>query len=70
MLQILDSGPFEGEDQLTELTRRCEEIVLPDEDGDRELTHWWILNQSGTTVLYIGTPETFHLYVRDETGIQ
>jgi hypothetical protein len=70
MLQILDSGLFEGEEQLSELTRRCEEIVLHHDDGDRELTHWWILNQSGTTVLYIGTPETFHLYVRDETGIQ
>lgn len=68
MLEILQNGLIESDDQILELTERYGEVVLPNENEDLDLTHWWLIRDNGTGMLYIGTPETFTAYVKERNG--
>jgi hypothetical protein len=38
------------------------------ESDDLDLTHWWVIRDAGTEILYVGTPETFTTYIRERNG--
>lgn len=42
--------------------------MIPSENEDLDLTHWWVIRDSGAEILYVGTPETFAGYVRERNG--
>lgn len=68
-MEILKSGLIESDYQLLELTQGFRQLVIPDEDDDDlELTHWWVINEDGAEILYVGTPETFTTYVEERNG--
>jgi hypothetical protein len=58
-MEILQSGAIESDDQLMELSQRYSQIIIPTENDDLDLTHWWILADDGNQMLYVGAPETF-----------
>ena len=68
MLEILKGGLIESDDQLSALTQSYGQIVIPNEDEDLELTHWWIIRDDGVESLYVGTEETFATYVKEQNG--
>lgn len=68
MLEILSSGFIESDDQLIQLADRYARLVIPSENEDLDLTHWWVIKDEGTEMLYVGTPETFTTYIRDRNG--
>ena len=43
-------------------------VVIPSENEDLDLTHWWVIRDDGAEILYVGTPETFAGYVRERNG--
>jgi hypothetical protein len=67
-LEILQSGLIETDDQLMELTERYGQVVIPSENEDLDLTHWWVIKEDGNVILYVGTPETFDTYVIEQNG--
>ena len=68
MLDILNSGLIESDDQLIQLTDRYGQLVIPSENDDLDLTHWWVIKDGGAEVLYVGTPDTFTTYIRERNG--
>jgi hypothetical protein len=68
MLEILEDGLVESDDQLFGLAERYSHMVIPSEDEDLDLTHWWIIRDEGVEMLYVGTPETFTIYVKERNG--
>ena len=66
MLEFLKSGLIESDAQVIELSERYGKIVIPGEDLD--LTHWWLIRDDGTEMLYVGTPETLATYIRERDG--
>ena len=67
MIQILSEGEIENEDALVEMTLQFNQVIIPNDDAARELTHWYAIKQDGEEMLYVGTPETFAQYI-DENG--
>ena len=67
-MEILNSGLIESDDQLLELTQGHRQLVIPNEDDDLNLTHWSVIKDDGTEILYIGAPETFTTYVKERNG--
>ncbi len=68
MLEILSGGVVESDDQLIELADRYGRLVIPTDNDNIELTHWWVIRDEATDALYVGTPETFTNYVRERNG--
>ena len=68
MMEIVKNGIIETDDQLTELTEQYGQIVIPSENEDLDLTHWWVIRDDGSEMLYIGTLETFTTYIRERNG--
>lgn len=70
-MEILQSGLIETDEQLMELTERYRQAVIPSENEDLDLTHWWVIMEDGVAILYVGTPETFATYVMEQNaGVQ
>ena len=67
-MEILQSGLIETDDQLMELTELYGQVVIPSENEDLDLTHWWVIKEDGIAILYVGTPETFAMYVIEQNG--
>ncbi len=62
-------GQLDGsEQQIESLTRSASTLIVPNDDDDLNLTHWWELSWDGVPVVYIGTPETFQRW-QDEEGV-
>lgn len=68
MLEIVKDGRIESGDQLMELAERYGQVVIPNENEDLDLTHWYVIRDDGAEMLYIGTPETFAAYIRERNG--
>lgn len=68
MLEILRSGLIESDAQVMELAERYGQIIIPNEDENLDLTHWWLIRDDGTEVLYVGTRETFANYIKEREG--
>lgn len=70
-MEILSSGLFESDDQFMQLARRYGQVVIPSEDEELEVTHWWVIKDDGAEMLYVGTPDTFTTYIKETNcGIQ
>lgn len=68
MLEIVKNGIIENDEQVMELSERYGQIVIPSDNDDLDLTHWWLIREDGIEMLYIGTPETFTGYVKERNG--
>jgi hypothetical protein len=68
MLEIVKDGLIESDDQLSALVQSYGQVVIPNEDENLDLTHWWIIRDDGVEALYVGTEETFATYVRERNG--
>jgi hypothetical protein len=68
MLEIVKGGIIETDDQLMELTKQYGQVVIPTEDENLDLTHWWVIRDDGAEMLYVGTPETFTTYIEERNG--
>jgi len=68
MVEIVKSGTVECDKHLMELAESYGEVVLPGENDDLELTHWWVIREDGAEMLYVGTPDTFTAYVQERNG--
>jgi hypothetical protein len=68
MLEVIQSGTVESDKHLMELAERYGQVVLPNENDDLALTHWWIIREDGAEMLYVGTPGTFTTYVQERNG--
>lgn len=66
MLEILKQGLIESDEQVKELALLYGQVVIPDEDMD--LTHWWLIREDGTEMLYVGTQETFTIFLTEQTS--
>jgi hypothetical protein len=67
-MEIVKDGIIETDDQLIELTEQYGQVVIPRENEDLDLTHWWVIRDDGSEMLYVGTPETFTTYIREQNG--
>lgn len=68
MLEIVKHGIIEADDQLSELAKQHARIVIPNKDKELNLTHWWVIRDDGVEMLYIGTPETFTMFLEERNG--
>lgn len=68
MLEILKRGLIESEAQVMELVERYGQVVMPKVDKDLDLTHWWLVREDGTEMLYVGTFETLATYIKEREG--
>ena len=68
MSEIVKDGIIESEDQLMRLTEHYGQVVIPSDAEDLDLTHWWVIRDDGSEMLYLGTPETFATYIRERNG--
>ena len=68
MLEIVKDGLIESDDQLTALVESFGQVVIPNENDDLDLTHWWVIRDDGVEALYVGNEDTFATYVRERNG--
>ena len=68
MFEIVKDGIIETDDQLMELTKQYGQVVIPNQDEDLDWTHWWVIRDDGTEILYVGTSETFTTYIEERNG--
>ena len=68
MLEILKRGVIESDAQIMELVERYGQIIMPNENEDLDLTHWWLMRDDGIEILYVGTFETFATYLKERDG--
>ena len=68
MIEIVEDGIIETEEQLMRMAERYGQVVVPSEAEDLELTHWWVIRDDGAEMLYVGTPETFTTYISERNG--
>ncbi len=66
MLEFLKHGLIESDAQVMELSKLYGQIVFP--YGDLELTHWWLIRDDGTEILYVGTHEALATYIKERGG--
>lgn len=69
MLEILKRGLIESDEQVMELVERYGQIIMPNENEDLDLTHWWLMRDDGIEILYVGTFETFATYMKERDGV-
>ncbi len=55
MFNIIESGLIESDEQLKEFAERYGMIIIPSEE-DLDLSHWWLIKDDGTEMLYVGLP--------------
>ncbi len=55
MFNIIETGLIESDDQIKEFAERHGTIIIPSEE-DLDLTHWWLIKDDGTEMLYVGLP--------------
>lgn len=67
MFEIVKGGTLRNLKQFKALARRYRSLIVPSDD-DADATHWWVIRQNGAEILYVGTPETFDKYTREENG--
>jgi hypothetical protein len=67
-LEILENGLIETDEQIMQLAGRYGQVVIPSENEDLDLTHWWLIVDDGTEMLYVGTLETFTAYISERNG--
>jgi hypothetical protein len=67
-MDLVETGILESDRQIMELAERYGTVVIPSENDDLDLTHWWVIRDNGAEILYVGTPETFAGYVRERNG--
>ncbi len=67
-MEIVKNGVIESDDQMLELTEQYRQVVIPNENEDLDLTHWWVIKDVGVEMLYVGTPETFSTYIAERNG--
>ena len=68
MFEIVNDGIIDTDEQLMELTKQYGQVVIPNQDGDLDLTHWWVIRDDGAEMLYVGNPETFATYIEERNG--
>ena len=68
IVEILNWGLIESDEQLLGLTQVYRQLVIPNENDDLDLTHWWVIKDAGTDILYVGTPDTFTTYIKERNG--
>ena len=51
-----------------QLARRYRQVVIPSEDEELEVMHWWVIKDDGAEMLYVGTPDTFTTYIKETNG--
>ena len=68
MVEVLQNGFIETDEQIMELAERIGQVVIPSGNEDLDLTHWWLIKDAGAEMLYIGTPETFATYIGERNG--
>lgn len=68
MFEIVNDGIIDTDEQLMELTKQYGQVVIPNQDEDLDLTHWWVIRDDGAEMLYVGTPETFATYIEERNG--
>jgi len=71
MFQIIREGTLDGPEEAVELALQFSQIVIPNAEGNEEdmhLTNYWVIQDNGVEMLYIGTPESFALYTQEENG--
>ena len=68
MIEIVKNGIIESEEEVSELAEEYGQVVIPSENDDLDLTHWWVIRDDGVEMLYVGTPETFTTYVQERNG--
>ncbi len=68
-MEILRHGPIRSIDKFLDFVLRFNEVIVPRNDG-LDITHFWVIRSHGVEKLYVGTPDTFDTYVREESGIQ
>lgn len=68
IVEIVKDGIIETDDHLMDLTEQYGQVVIPSENEDLDLTHWWVIRHEGSEMLYVGTAETFDTYVRERNG--
>lgn len=68
MLEILKSGLVESDVQLMELAERYGHVIMSNENLHLDLSHWWLLREDGAEMLYVGTRETFAVYMKEREG--
>lgn len=64
MLEIVKDGIIETDDQLMELTKQYGQIVIPNENADLDLTHWWVVRDDGAEMRHSG--DLHDVYRREE----
>lgn len=68
MLEILKRGLIESDAQVMELVERYGQVVIPNENENLYLTHWWLMREDGIEMLYVGTLETLATYIKERDG--
>lgn len=67
-MEIVKEGIIETDDQLRALAGQYRRVVMPNDDEELDLTHWWVIREDGYEMLYIGTLETFTRYIKATNG--
>ena len=65
MFEIVNDGIIDTDE---ELTKQYGQVVIPNQDEDLDLTHWWVIRDDEAEILYVGTPETFTTYIEERNG--
>ena len=68
MIEIVKDGLIGSDDQILALVESYGQVVIPNDNDDLDLTHWWVIRDDGVESLYVGTEETFATYVRERNG--
>jgi hypothetical protein len=68
MIEIVKDGLIGSDDQILALVESYGQVVIPNDNDDLDLTHWWVILDDGVEALYVGTAETFATDVRERNG--
>jgi hypothetical protein len=67
MIEVIKSGTLKDIQHFKALAGQYRSLVLPSDD-DGEATHYWVIRKDGGEILYVGTPETFAAFTREQNG--
>jgi hypothetical protein len=68
MIEIMKEGLIEIQEDVMKMAEEYRQVVIPNDNEDLDLTHWWVIREEGAEMLYVGTPETFTSYVQERNG--